>query len=90
MTHYMYTCTYHSILYHYTQAITVLNHMGVCAPYKNAWKYLKSLTTEARYLEMIRSGHWMWAYDNLNLKQQIRHEREGSYVLYTLFNLSSF
>ncbi len=54
--------------------------MGVCASYTTAWKYLKALTTEARYLETIRSGHWIWAYDNLNLKQHIRHEREGKSV----------
>ena len=62
--------------------------MGVCASYTTAWKYLKALTNEARYLEMIRSGHWIWAYDNLNLKQHIRHEREGKsctcHLLYTI------
>ena len=52
------------------------NHIGMCASYTTAWKYLKALTNEARYLETI-SGHWIWAYDNLNLKQHIRHEREG-------------
>lgn len=53
--------------------------MGVCAPYTTAWKYLKALTTEVRYLERIRSGHWIWAYDNINLKQHIHHERETKF-----------
>ena len=61
--------------------------MGVCASYTTAWKYLKSLTTEARYLEMIQSGHWIWAYDNLNLKQHIRHEREGKYCACMYFKI---
>ena len=26
---------------------------------------------------MIKSGRWIWVYDNLNLQQSIRHEREG-------------
>ena len=52
--------------------------MGVCTSYTTAWKYLRNLTTEARYLDMIRSGHWIWVYDNLNLQQHIRHEREGT------------
>ena len=58
------------------QAIAVLNHIGVCTSHTMAWKYLRQLTTEARYLETIRSGHWIWVYDNLNLHQRIRHERE--------------
>ena len=55
--------------------------MGVCTSYNTMWKYLKQLTNEARYLEMIRSGHWLWVYDNLNLMQSIRHEREGMYII---------
>ena len=45
-------------------------------PYTTAWKYFKALTNEARYLE-TKNSHWIWTYDNLNLKQHIRHEREG-------------
>ena len=37
------------------------------------------LASEARYQELIRSGHWMWVYDNVNIYQQVRHERQGTY-----------
>jgi len=46
-------------------AIAVLNHAGVCMSYK------------ARYLEVVREGHWIWVYDNVNIHQNVRHEREG-------------
>ena len=32
-----------------TQAISILNHMGVCVSYSGAWKYLKQLSTESMY-----------------------------------------
>ena len=32
----------------FLQAITVLNHAGVCVSYQTAWKYVQQLTTEAR------------------------------------------
>lgn len=57
--------------------ITVLNHAGVCVSYTTAWKYLKQLTIESRYLDVVREGHWIWAYDNLNFNVRVRHEREG-------------
>lgn len=47
--------------------------------YTTSWKYLMALTTEARYQEVIRSGQWMWVYDNLNIHQRVRHERQGMY-----------
>ena len=54
-----------------------MNHYGACVSYTTAWKYLKQLTQEARYLEVVREGHWQWVYDNLNYLLSIRHEREG-------------
>ena len=56
-----------------------MNHYGACVSYTTAWKYLKQLTQEARYLEVVREGHWV--YDNLNYLLSIRHEREGRYTL---------
>ena len=55
----------------------MLNHAGVCTAYGTAWGYLQKLSTEARFLSIIRSGYWMWIFDNLNIHQTIRHEREG-------------
>ena len=52
--------------------------MGVCVSYMTAWKYLRQLTQEARYLDTVREGHWLWVYDNLNLLRSVRHEREGT------------
>ena len=60
------------------QIITVLNHAGLCTSYATAWKYLKQLTQESMYLEIIRQGCWLWIYDNLNLHQKVRHERQGN------------
>ena len=51
-----------------------------CVSYATAWKYLRQLTSEAMYLDHIREGHWMWAYDNLNIYQRVRHERYGKYL----------
>ncbi len=59
--------------------ITVLNHAGVCVSYTTTWKFLKQLTIEARYLDIVRGGHWMWAYDNLNFNHRVRHQRDGRY-----------
>ena len=59
------------------QAMTVLNHAGICLSYMATWDYLRQLTVEAKYLEAIRDGHWLWVYDNLNIHQSVRHEREG-------------
>ena len=53
----------------------MLNHAGVCVSYATAWKYLRQISAEAMYLERIREGHWIWAYDNLNIYQRVRHER---------------
>ena len=61
--------------------MTALNHGGVCVSYKCAWKYLRQLTLEARYQELIQSRHQMWVYDNINAQQRIRHEREGIRII---------
>ena len=29
---------------------------------QRAWDYLGQWTAEAEYLEVIRSGHWLWVY----------------------------
>ena len=29
---------------------------------------------------MVREGHWIWVYDNLNMHQRVRHERTGEFV----------
>ena len=58
--------------------------MGVCVSYVTAWKYLRQLTLEARYLEVVRHGHWLWVYDNLNLLRSVRHEREGNFGMFEM------
>ena len=62
---------------HALQVITVLNHTGICVSYWSAWNYLRKLTTEAMYTNAIRTDHWLWVYDNLNMHERVRHEREG-------------
>ena len=66
------------------QAIATLNYAGVCSSYISAWKYLQQLTLEANYREAVKTGHWQWVYDNVNMHQRVRHEREGGdTLLYT-------
>ena len=45
--------------------------------YNSTWLYLRQLTTQARYTDAVRSGRWLWVYDNLNIHQRVRHERTG-------------
>ena len=42
---------------------------------------LKKLTAEAMYIEAIRKDHWLWVYDNFNMHERVRHEREGTHML---------
>ena len=70
MLHYKVNSTIH-------QVFSVLNHVGVCVSYQAAWDYLRQLTAEAGYQEAVTVGHWLWVYDNLNIHQPVRHEREG-------------
>ena len=64
------------------QAITVLNHAGVCVSYQTAWKYVQQLTAEAGYQEVVHNGHWQWVFDNVNMHQTVRHEREGNILVH--------
>ena len=53
---------------------------GECLNYKSIWDYLLQLTTEAKLVEKVWSGHWIWSYDNLNIYCSVRHERQGEYT----------
>lgn len=59
------------------QAMTLLNHAGVCMSYSATWEHLLFLTQEANFLSKVQTGHWIWAYDNLNVHRVCRHERKG-------------
>ena len=59
------------------QAITVLNHAGISVSYTTAWKYLRELVSQSHYQDLVRSGRWQWVFDNVNLHQTVRHERQG-------------
>ena len=60
--------------------MAILNHAGVCMSYHNTWRYLKLLTQEANFLQRVQSGKWVCVYDNLNIHQKVRHERQGMYM----------
>ena len=62
------------------QAVTTLNHAGICMSYVQTWAYLRQLSSEARYLDVVKSGNWIWVYDNLNVHKAVRHERQGMRV----------
>ena len=55
----------------------MLSHAGVCMSYTSTWAYLMKLTQDAQYTEIVKTGHWIWIYDNLNMHQKVRHERGG-------------
>lgn len=59
------------------QVIRALNNGGVCLSYDATWQILRRLIHEAGYLDMIREGHWLWIYDNLNFSRKVRRERSG-------------
>ena len=63
----------------YSQAIKVLNHAGISVSYTTAWKYLHELIVQSNFQETIRSGRWQWVFDNVNLHQTTRHERQGKH-----------
>ena len=55
------TCTWTIFEPHLEKAI-----LCVCVSYDGTWHYLRRLTDEAQYLEIVQQGHWMWAY-NINI-----------------------
>ena len=57
--------------------------MGVCVSHMTAWKYLRQLTQEAKYLDVVRQGHWLWVYDNLNLLKSNHTSCVITHALYT-------
>ena len=60
------------------QAIAVLNHAGISVSYTTAWKYRQELIIQSDFQQMVRSGRWLWVFDNVNMLQKIRHERQGT------------
>lgn len=67
--------------------ILIMNHAGICVSYVTTWKYLKQLTDQARYTELVREGHWLWVFDNVNMHQKVRHEREGNVLKFSISKL---
>ena len=59
------------------QVLKVFNHGGLCLSYDATWKHLLKLTEKAQFSVVVREGHWIWIYDNLNFQKKIRHERSG-------------
>ena len=47
------------------QAMTVLNHAGVCLSYDSTLIHMKMVDKED-YITQVRQGRWMWVYDNFN------------------------
>ena len=61
--------------------------------YDMTWVHLKRLMMEENYVEKVRDGHWLWIYDNSNMHQTTRHERQSELLyefLNVIFNLNSF
>ena len=49
------------------------NHAGICMSYKSSWDYLLAFTKEAKLVEKVRSGHWIWS--------TTRHDSQGMYAV---------
>ena len=62
--------------------MAVLNHAGVCLSYAATWNYLEQLIECIDYMGQLRQGHWLWIYDNFNIHQAIRHERQGKNLFF--------
>ena len=45
--------------------------------YTATWDHLLALTQQAKLTSKVQSGHWIWAYDNLNVHFSTRHECQG-------------
>ena len=65
------------------QAMTVLNHAGVCLSYDATLIHMKKMVDKEDYITQVRQGWWLWVYDNFNMHQAICHERQGILVLQT-------
>ena len=61
------------------QAMSVLNHAGVCLSYDATLIHMKNMVDKEDYMTQVQQGRWLWVYDNFNMHQAIRHERQGMY-----------
>ena len=52
----------------------------MCMSYDMTWEYLHRLIAEMNAEGKIKSGHWIWAFDNFNVHHRVKHEREGQYI----------
>ena len=57
------------------EAITHLNHLGICLSYQQAWRRLQSLAAADQ--GSVFHQPLLWVYDNLNIYRGVRHERKG-------------
>ena len=44
--------------------------------YTATWEHLLALADQANLKNKVKTGHWIWAYDNLNIHRSTRHERQ--------------
>ena len=55
------------------QAMTVLNHAGVCLSYDATLIHMKKMVDKEDYITQVRQGRWLWVYDNFKMHQAIHH-----------------
>ena len=51
----------------FSQAMTVLNHAGVCLSYDATWLHMSRLVEQEDYHSQLQQGRWLWVYDNFNM-----------------------
>ena len=55
--------------------ITTLNHIGICLSYSQTIRYVENAARAIDKRRELQRGHWIVAYDNININKQVRHER---------------
>lgn len=55
--------------------ITTLNHIGICLSYSQTLRYIENAARTIENSRELSHGHWIVAYDNINIQKRMRHER---------------
>ena len=54
--------------------ITTLNHIAICLSYSQTIRYVENSARAIDKRRELQRGHWIVAYNNININKQVRHE----------------
>ena len=57
--------------------ITDLNHIGVCLSYSQTFRYVEDIARAIDNSRQLQEGNWIVAYDNINIRKSVTHERHA-------------